>query len=219
MSRGVMMVAYGRNARTEAKLSIASFHEQHEEYPVLLVSDTPMEGIDFQYAPDDDPSFRARKLEMYDLSPFDETLYLDADTRVVGNVSVGFDILNDGWDMVIIPSNGQGADFLWHVLPDERQQTRDLLQGAELQLQGGVFWFRKGEAVSRFFAHWKAEWALHRGQDQAALLRALHLSPIKIWLLGRPFNGGAVIQHRFGRAASGPKTRPDMRRKSRDIEI
>lgn len=209
-------MAYGENARNEARLSIQTLQAIHD-WPVLVVSDEPFElpGVDFHYAPNDDPSFRQRKLDANILAPWDYTLYLDADTRVVQAIDAGFAILEDGWDMVIIPSANQGRDVLWHLNPEERLETVEGLKGAELQLQGGVFWFRKCEEIDVFFRQWREEWEQWQGQDQGALLRALHRMPINVWLLGRPFNGGAAIQHRFGKAASTTNTwrKPPRKRK------
>jgi len=70
-----------------------------------------------------------------------------------------------------------------------------------LSLQGGVFFFRKSPQAHAFFESWRQEWGRFGDQDQGAMLRAMALSPLRVWLLGRPWNGGAVIGHLFGRAA------------------
>lgn len=196
-----MYVAYGENAIAEAKLSIQSLRHVHPDMPILIVGETPIEGCDFHFLEDTDPSYRKAKLHANLTSPFDQTLYLDADARPMMDISVGFDILSDGWDLVIVPSANQGKEFLWHVNPEERAETKTALQGATLQLQGGVFWFGSTPQITAFFEAWRGEWEQYQGQDQGALLRALHKCPIRVWLLARPFNGGAVIQHRFGKAA------------------
>ena len=72
-----------------------------------------------------------------------------------------------------------------------------------LGLQGGMFLFRKTTAMRHFFAVWRKEWKRFRQYDQGALLRALYQCPLRIWLLGRPWNGGidkSIIWHRYGTA-------------------
>ena len=64
----------------------------------------------------------------------------------------------------------------------------------------GVIWFRKSEDTTRLFREWRSQWVHYKDKDQGALLRALELSTAHIALLGRPFNGGAVVGHRFGMA-------------------
>jgi len=143
---------------------------------------------------------RWAKVNLNNLSPFTHTLYIDADTLVHGDLSAGFDILSDGWDAAIVPSQQQGTELLWHVTEEERQATLDELEYEPVQLQGGLFFFQKNEPVDRFFTAWRSEWLRWKGQDQGALLRALKDAPIHIWLLGFPWNGGAIVAHRYGRA-------------------
>lgn len=183
-------MAFGEKAETEARLSIESLR-MHNAHPVHIVSEGEGET--------DKQRSRWAKTNLDRLSPFDLTCYLDADTRVYGDLSAGFRLLEDGWEFVICPSENQGADFLWHVSPDERGATRKETGNPDLlALQGGVFFFRKCGPVRTFFKAWRAEWARWSDEDQAALLRALHKWPVKTWLLGRPYNGGALMGHRFG---------------------
>lgn len=187
-SLGVVYIAVGDAARNEYERSRNAINLEH------VVLTNKIDGLN------NVQSSRWHKTSLYEQSPFEHTLYLDADTRVKGDISVGLKALRAGWDMVIVPSSNQGKDFLWHVGADERERTQGELGYPALQLQGGVFWFRRNERVQRFFALWRQEWRRWQGQDQAALLRALQRQPLKIWLLGLPFNGGAVIGHLFGRA-------------------
>lgn len=195
-----MIVAYGDNARREARGLLATL-AAHTHRPGAVVSDVPVDGAIHVAAPDRDPGARLAKLNLDSLSPFDRTLYLDADTMVRGDISAGFSALAAGWDVAIVPSMRQGSDSLGHLPADDRAATLGELWPEDvLALQGGVMWFRKSDAVSQFFAVWRAEWQRFRGFDQGALLRALQAVPLKVWLLGRPWNGGALIEHRFGRA-------------------
>jgi hypothetical protein len=101
--------------------------------------------------------------------------------------------------MVITPSPQQDGETLWHVSEAERETTFDEWGTAQvLQLQCGVMWFTLTDRVREFFNLWREEWLRWQGQDQAAFLRALNRFPLKVWLLGRPFDGGAVVGHRWG---------------------
>lgn len=194
--RGVCLIAYGEKAEREAQRCIESLKRFHD-WPTKIM-DCMQAGSTYT----DVQRSRWAKVTLDQWSPFDETLYLDADTRAQGDLSAGFEMLCDGFDMAITHSQQQHDQNMWHVAPDEREYTYLLYQCADvLQLQGGVFWFRKGEAVTRFFEAWRVEWLRWRQFDQAALLRALLAAPIKLHLLGRPFNGGAVVAHNHGRAA------------------
>lgn len=199
---GVIYVAYGHVARQEAKASIAALRK-HNSLPVAVVSDKPMPTVHNIEWHEAGPGARWAKLNIDKLTPWQHTLYLDADTRPHTDVRAAFEILADGWDLVIVPSVSQGDDLLWHIGEDEREATYEELGCVPLQLQGGVFWFRKCEPVHSLFDAWRDEWERWRDQDQAALLRALARSPVKVWLFGRPWNGGQLIRHLFGRTRRG----------------
>ena len=135
-----------------------------------------------------------------ELSPFEHTLYLDADTRVHGDLSVGFDILRDGWEMVMVPSRVKACPIA--LLTKEEQSTTliELRNPQPLVLNTGVMWFRRTPRTVRLWQIWHEEWRRFQEYDQGALLRALNRCPVALWLLGQPFNGGSVVEHLFGRA-------------------
>jgi len=196
--RGVVCVAYGANALAEAEAMIASLRQFHD-WPVLAVSDGKVAGADI-VRHFDSPGWGARwaKLNQDKLAPWDRWLYLDADTRVRGDLSAGFDVLDDGWDVAITASRHQQQQWLWQASEEEREATHR--PGLMLSLQGGVFYARRNERVGAFFEAWREEWARFGRVDQAALLRALWRSPVRLWMLDRAYNGGERVDHRFGRA-------------------
>ena len=197
---GVLYVAYGARAVREAQESIGSLRAYHD-WPVAVVGDE-IAGAQHVGCPDRGMPGRWAKVNLLSLSPFDRTLYLDADTRVHGKLDAGFRILDDGWELVIVPSEGQSQPL--HSLTDEeRRATQDEL-GDEwpLMLNTGVMWLRRTDGTERLFAEWRREWERFRLHDQGALLRALEKRPVKVWLLGLDFNShrGKVVEHRFGKA-------------------
>jgi len=198
MTRGIVFVVYGLRAQQETAQAV-KFLKQHNDLPVVVIGeDMPgLRSIDF---PERDSLGRWAKVNLDNLTPFEYTLYLDADTRVHGDISAGFDIIKDGWDIAMTPSTVQGSGILWHVDKAEREATFLELGQELVQLQGGVMFFRKSTAVSSFFEAWRYEWERWQGQDQGALLRALHQRPVRLWLLNNEWNGGALIEHRYGAA-------------------
>ncbi|MGA2585110.1 MAG: hypothetical protein ABSG31_17695 [Tepidisphaeraceae bacterium] len=77
MSRGVLYIIWGDRYRKLAERSIASLHEFHPDLPVHI--HTFPEGVTL-----------LEKAAMFDISPFDETLFLDADTMVLDRLDFGF---------------------------------------------------------------------------------------------------------------------------------
>lgn len=197
---GVVYVAYGDGARREFLASVGSLWK-HNPLPVAVIGDKPISGK-AGFIPFDEPGPGARwaKLNLNNLIPFDNALYLDADTRIHGDIGAGFQLLADGWDMVIAPSSQQNGDLMHHVSEAERRATYEAVANPlPLALQAGVFFFNK-KRTARLFELWREEWSIWKDQDQGALLRALARCPLRLCLLGRDWNGGELVEHLFGRA-------------------
>lgn len=78
--RGVLYIVWGDRAEAALERSLKSLRQHHPELPVkierIAVTD-PIEGL-------------LQKARMMALSPFNETLFLDADTIVLGRLDFGF---------------------------------------------------------------------------------------------------------------------------------
>lgn len=187
---GVVYVVYGNPARVEAEQSIASLL-RFNDLPVTIIT------VDFGMTPEQNS--RLAKVNLPELVNYDRVLYLDADTRIKGSISAGFKVLND-WDMALATSKNQGNDLFRHIQnqPEREATLQELGNFWPLQLQAGVIFFDR-QRCARLFSEWRRQWQRWQGQDQAALLRALAIEPVRIWLLGRRWNGGDLIEHQFGR--------------------
>lgn len=197
-SAGVVYVVYGNKAKAEAERSIQALRT-HCDLPVSVIGER-IQGTDRIAFPPHDAGGRWAKVNLDKLTPYDLTLYLDADTRPLVDIRKGFEMLRAGWELVLTPSGNQDGEAFWHVSEEERRTTYEELGYVPLQLQAGVMFLRACEAISKLFGAWRSEWLRWSGQDQAALVRALAKSPVRVWLLGRPWNGGAVVAHHFGQA-------------------
>jgi len=203
--RGVVYVAYGERARLALRLAVKSLLEK-VNLPVTVIGDHDprIPGVEFVRF-DSESTGRWAKLNMDTLSPYDYTLYLDADTRVMSaDIEQGFTALYAGYDLAISPSENQESAFLAHSSPRDRDATRAALFNPDpLQLQAGMLFIANNENTAALFSEWRNEWtAAGGGQDQGALLRALDKTPVRIWLLSLDWNSkhGAIIEHHFGEA-------------------
>lgn len=201
---GVYYVAMGAKAHAEARRSITSLRDHHPHIPVVVVTDGPMIRRTFRIlAPDGiDPGGRLAKLSLLDLAPasWDYLLYIDADTRVRGKLDAGFHALHDGWDVAMCHSAHQGSQLFWHINWREKDLTCDEIGFEPVQMQAGLMFVRRCDETRKLFAIWREEWRRHEDKDQAALIRALNRTPVRLWMLGRPFNGGSIVSHHFGQA-------------------
>lgn len=194
-NRGVYYVAYGDPARECALGAIGSFKQHMPHVPVALVSDKPLGPEDvFIECPDTDIGGRAAKVRIDELAPRDwqYILYLDADTEVVADISFLYQLVEDDWEMVICRNPGRFHTAGNMTRPDNRdecEETFQLLGTSEvLQLNGGVFAYRRNARTAAFFATWYAEWQRYGKRDQAALLRALWAQPLRLYVLGNEWN-------------------------------
>lgn len=199
--QGIVYIAYGEKARISAKHSLNSHN-----IPAELVGDQG--SLEFSTPPDFNHLQQSRwaKVNLDLITPYQLTLYLDADVHFVGEddkiIKYGFRMLRDGWDIVLCPSSRQSLDAMGHVGEEERLATISELMYTPLALQCGVFFFNK-KTTALFFEAWRSEWKRFKDQDQAAFLRALNYVPLKIWLLGAPWNNkkpSGVFYHKFGTA-------------------
>lgn len=213
--RGVLYIAYGESARAQARESIRSLWRHAPGLPVAVVSDTPpdMGGVEHIYHPEADRGARTQKTQMYTLSPYVRTLYLDADTEVLADPSAGFRQL-DLVDLVI----GQDVcrnfvDNRWpHLDPAEVDATIQELGGVHrMYFNSGVIYFRRGARVEAMMAAWHEEWMRFGRHDQMALLRAIHRYPVRILPMREAWNthrrGQAVFvyhKHRRARREGAP---------------
>jgi len=199
--RGAVYVAYGEAARREAVASIASLRV-HNDLPVYVVSDIrldiQLDGACIGFPGGKGARWAKLQAEAF-IQTWDQFVYIDADTRIYADITAGFDILDAGFDIAMTPSASQGDDVFWHIGPDEVLATLTEIGNPEpLQMQCGMMFVQRNARTEELFALWREEWERWGDQDQAAFTRALYRRPVRLWLLGRPWNGGAVIGHRFG---------------------
>jgi hypothetical protein len=199
-NQGVVYVAFGHRAVEECKRSLASLRLFHD-WPVAVVSDEPVDGT--IHIECDRPGWGARgaKLNLNNLVPpqWRAFLYIDADTRVCDDLAAGFQIIEDGWDLAITASQHQEDGWLWHLSEPERQATANRRM-CGIILQAGLWFAARNERTDALFALWREEWAIYGRNDQGALLRALGRCTLRLWVLGRDWNGGKMVQHLWGRA-------------------
>ncbi len=192
---GLYMVAFGPPARACAKKAIASFR-RHMDLPVCLVSNAPLDaGEDvFIEQPDSDIGGRGAKMLVESLAPeaWEYVLYLDADTEVVAPIGYLFDLLRDGWEFVICKNPGKYHSTHMMQRPDnggECAETWKLMGGDEfIQYNGGVWAYRRTDAMRFVMRRWRSEWDRYGKRDQQALLRVLHAETPRIYVLGNDWN-------------------------------
>ena len=220
MTRGVVYMVWGDKAVWAAGQSIASLWKIEPTIPVLAVGDESVDVLKEELKGDKrletklemtiDPfrgvEFLAGRIKpyLYHLSPWQQTLYVDADTTFRGSPQVGFDLL-ERWDFLVAETGGR--TILQHMVGEnEAKYTRGLFGGAQFILyhnSGMLFWKRNGR-VEELLRLWGEEWQRFGAWDeQMALLRAIGRSKALVLTIPYTWNTNApsqakVLFHEFG---------------------
>lgn len=222
-SIGILYMSFGPRAASAVRKSMMSLRKIGLKIPICVVGDAPVQGAQFIEWDGQSPfdaserqnfQFRAGRIKpfLYDLTPFDRTLYIDADTEFMSNILKGFETLCDH-DLALAEeflSVGQLYNKPragWEINIVERDATITELGGdPDIKfLNSGVLFFRKSKAVKALFEAWGRQWLRWQQWDeQLALMRALHECPVKYEALSVDWNHphrnkARIIFHNYGR--------------------
>lgn len=218
MTSGVIYMTWGANAIQGADISMSTLWQYAPGTPVFVVGDAKAEehyahkhGVTF-YRIDVDPfrgngahSFMAGRIKplLAELSPFERSLYVDADTVFQSSPEPAFKLL-DRWDFIVAETETRSLiDTV--AGPSESRDTAEWLGTPHiLYHNSGMLFWRKNKATSRLFDLWSEEWQRFQNWDeQVALLRALLRSDVLF--LNVPFTWNCregkkafFLHHQFG---------------------
>jgi hypothetical protein len=193
--RGIYCVAFGDPARKCAKQMMQSAKKHMPEIPIALCGDRKIGPEDvFVRQADSDIGGRRAKLKAYELAPkaWKAVLYLDVDTKIVGDIRFYFELIEDGWEFVICKDphlmDTMHAFRRSNNLAELNETAAEIFTLHTLQFNGGVWAFGRNKRIGDFFKRWLAEWERHAQRDQGALIRAMYRDPLKVYVLGNQWN-------------------------------
>jgi hypothetical protein len=183
MSRGILYLVWGKGCDRLLERSIASVNHWHPELPVH-VEKMP------------DGSNLHCKAEMYQRSPYDETLFLDADTVVLGRLDYGFRMAGPhGIALSVSPWQRRFDKLPTHSNPS--------LQPDATEYSSGVVFFTRDREIGEIFDCWNTyadldtscSYQTHDGSikraarnDQALLSLAIHRNGFNPFVLPQNWN-------------------------------
>ncbi len=207
MADGCLYVAFGRPYLEAAQASARSVRSVTPGIPIAIVTDEAAPtGFDEVVALADTDGYRAKVRGML-VSPFDRTLFLDADTYAAADVAELFQVL-DSFDLAAAQA------------PNRVTLPLDDVPDAFPELNTGVVAFRQNAAVERFLHSWLEEYDRLKplrppSQDQAAFRRALYTATdVRLTVLPTEFNvrfGMAGFYNQRARILHGPGDEDDYR--------
>ena len=214
-NNGVVYIVFGEKARKAAAESILSLRKFCPDLPIVIIGDgynMEAEFIAWEGESPFDPTmprqfhFMAGRIKpfLYDLSPYDKTLYVDADTEFQGSIAPAWDLL-DRFDFMLAKHSSHNLGMLTAQPSPERLTTLAELggNGDVPYPNSGVLFWKKSPASELLFQSWHKEWLRFPGWDeQLALMRAIYKHPIRHLLLPEAWNGenrreGSIIFHDF----------------------
>lgn len=195
--RGVMYVATGRKFVEEAAASWRSWRAWMPGDPAVIFTDEEglarelgfprvevLEGAEHGFAD---------KVGVLERSPFEQTIFLDTDTRVCGAIGELWEIL-ENWEMAAVAA------------PMRETWPQPDLPRAFPEVNSGVLVWKKCAATERVWEAWREFYADHRARtgqidDQPALRRALYTTGVRLWSLPPEYNFRTVFAGFVGRGA------------------
>lgn len=201
--QGVVYCATGRPDYLEAALiSAIALRNLEPDLPITLLSerrDLPQRSlsrygidsqtIDISQVPPEQLPFLSRylKTRLIHLSPYEETLLLDADILPHQPVQPLWQALDQG-DLAMVKDRLPTVALCDHVAAEEKRYTLSQVAPTTPQYNSGVLLWRKNQATLALFEGWHQEWQRFCRQDQLALVRSLHRNPMAVVELPRSYN-------------------------------
>jgi hypothetical protein len=201
VKRGVIYCATTKTAYLEAALiSAIALRQQEPALPITLLSDQPL----LTRLPLQDYGLTPRLLDRHDLgqqafssrsiktrlnaySPYEETLFLDADILPLQPVSHLWGYLNES-DLAMVVDRLPMVSLCDHVAQEEKAYTLQQLPGHTVQFNSGVMLWRDSLATQVLFRQWHEEWQQFQKHDQLALIRAIKAVQIPVTKLPMTYN-------------------------------
>ncbi len=200
-SRGVIYCATTNICYLEAALiSAMALRQQEPDLPITLISEHPLlqllplqrYGITprvLKVNEVDNTPYLSRyiKTTLNILSPYQETLFLDADILPLQPISALWDHLCLG-DFGMVADRLPTLDLCDHIAAEEKEYTLQRLPKETTQFNSGVMLWRNTAATQMLFQHWHQEWQKFQKHDQLALMRAIATTQIPVTALPNRYN-------------------------------
>lgn len=194
---GFVFAATGDQYTTMARRSARNLKRACPDFPIDLYTDQNIQDDVFEQIHQLSVSDRRPKMESLLRSRFNKTVFLDADTITVADISDLFDRL-DTYEFTAAHATQRNRQ-------KQIQKHMADIPASFPEYNSGVLGVRKTHKIMRVLQQWESEYkAVGTGMDQPHLRRALYDEEPLIWVLPREFN---LISQRYQerwRAIDGP---------------
>jgi Glycosyl transferase family 8 len=188
-TQGIVYVAIGEKALSMAITSAQSVIDTSSARQLITIfCDVDRSGIDSEMSfidlsPYSESYFKDKsclaaylKTKLYELSPYDKTLYLDNDIRAIKDISSIWDYVRDGIGLSkAFRPLIKGCKYAEGL---EESYTANVISNWH-QYNSGMFLFVKSPLMSSFFNNWYREWSKFKNHENMALTRLLDYSKVQ----------------------------------------
>lgn len=158
MERGFLTVATGEYFHYLAVNMRNSYHySQKKKYPLCVITDPDGEPLLREYFDDvvviqEKNAGYLNRLKVQALSPYDETIFIDADTLIVRDISDWWDVFgNSGYDVAVWGWNCEiTSPRCGKLISQKAAQKYGITR--YIGFNGGVYYFKKTEKAARIYA-------------------------------------------------------------------
>ena len=149
MKNGILYIAFGDRFLKEFEYSIKTVKKVHPNLSITLFTDKPyrnkyIDNVEIKNM----NAIRVKQKYLLD-SPYDNTLYMDSDTGVVGNIEEIFGLM-DRFDIAATHDLIRKHDKKSKIYPDYA-----FIPDGFPEYAGGIILFRKSKVVENFFKVWR----------------------------------------------------------------
>jgi lipopolysaccharide biosynthesis glycosyltransferase len=184
--RGVLYIAFKDKFVRQAILSATSLRAASPNLHISLFSDVDPKASCFDHFRSIAITGWRCKVDYLPQSPYERTIYLDSDTRVVFPIDDVFDTL-DRFDLAACQDFARKRRTMAANVPPYAEIPYGLPEH-----NGGVIAYRRSEATEAFFQDWQKLYYEYReatlGQDQPSFRIALWRNDLRILTLPPEFN-------------------------------
>lgn len=137
----------------------------------------------------DDNIFVSRyvKTHLIDWSPYQSTLFLDADILPCSSVGDLWQYLEQA-SVAMVKDRLPTVEMCDHISEEEKSFTLSQIPPFSFQFNSGVMLWQNNPETQRLFAQWQHQWQIFQKQDQLALVRALHHCQVAVAQIPQTYN-------------------------------
>ncbi|MAK60180.1 MAG: hypothetical protein CMK09_04300 [Ponticaulis sp.] len=184
-TNGVIYIAFGEYYVNQSIFSAESLKRHNPDLPVTLFTDKELSSPFIDQVELIEPGHKRAKVDFIDKGPYDRSIYIDSDTKIVADITDVFGIL-DRFDVAGVHDFSRKSSR-WCDIPEY-----DEIPYAFPEFNGGVLLFKKCEATDTLFNMWREYFQKYKhmtnGQDQASLRISLWRSGVQLHSLPTEFN-------------------------------